>query len=68
MVLQKRLKIYSKIFFFEGCFRALRRAGGSYGNHGSHDGYSAYSGYGSYGSYGRVNRTGSVYGTGTSHP
>lgn len=38
---------------------AGRQAGGSY------DGYD---GYGSYGSYGRVNRTGSVYGTGTSHP
>ena len=67
----KKVENLFKNIFPEGCFRALRRAAGS------HDGYSAYSGYGSYGgydgygsygSYGRVNRTGSVYGTGTSHP
>lgn len=41
---------------------AGRQAGGSY------DGYGSYGSYDGYGSYGRVNRTGSVYGTGTSHP
>lgn len=47
---------------------AGRRAGGSYYGYSSYDDYDGYGSYGSYGSYGRVNRTGSVYGTGTSHP